>query len=57
MRTAVEGSNSQRMYERIGSHLAPFVQDVSDGGVLSASKSRIYMYGSIATALARQGDV
>lgn len=52
MRTAADGSNSRRMYERIGSVLAPFVQDVSEGGVISASKSRIYMYGSIANALA-----
>ncbi len=52
MRTAAAESNSRRMYERIGSKLAPFVQDVSEDGVVSASKSRIYMYGSISDALA-----
>ncbi len=57
MRTAADGSNSRRMYERIGSRLAPFVQDVSEGGVVSASKSRIYMYGSIAEALSRYGNI
>lgn len=56
MRTAAGGSNSRRMYERIGSALAPFVQDVSEDGVVSASKSRIYMYGSISDALARHGN-
>ena len=50
-RTADRSSNSRALYERIGAKLAPFVQDVSSGGVESASKARIYLYGSIAEAL------
>jgi ribosomal protein S18 acetylase RimI-like enzyme len=53
MRTAESGSNSRGLYERIGAVLAPFVQDVSVDGVASSSKSRVYMYGSIADALER----
>lgn len=45
MRTAAEGSNSRRMYERIGARLAPFVQDLP--GEATASKQRVYMYGNL----------
>ena len=53
MRTAEHGSNSRRLYERMGAKRAPFVQDVS-ADIDSASKSRIYLYGSLVDALAEQ---
>lgn len=56
MRTADQKSNSRSLYERIGAKLAPFVQDVSSGGVESASKARIYMYGFLVEALERCGN-
>ncbi len=52
MRTAADGSKSERMYHRLGSRKAPFVEDVSEGAVESASKQRIYLWGEIADALA-----
>lgn len=47
MRTAKDGSNSRRLYERMGAQIAPFEQDVSDGEVKTESKFRIYLYGKI----------
>lgn len=46
MRTADDGSNSQRLYEKLGAHRAPFVQNVRGTlSVESASDKRIYMWG------------
>lgn len=48
MRTAQSGSNSERLYRRLGAEQAPFVQDVTDvgsSGVVSSSTHRIYLWG------------
>ncbi len=45
LRTAATGSNSRRLYERIGAHTAPFVQDVSAAAVASSSTQRIFLWG------------
>jgi len=47
MRTAAEGSNSRRLYERLGALVAPFVQDVTGEAVESQSDSRIILYGTL----------
>ena len=57
MRTAAEGSNSRRTYERIGSETIPGVQDVSDIDQVtensSQSKERVYLFGKCSVALER----
>ncbi len=45
LRTAATGSNSRRLYERIGAQVASFVQDVSTAAIASSSTQRIFLWG------------
>ncbi len=47
LRTAASGSNSQRLYERLGAKRTAFTQDVSLDGVVTASTQRIFLWGEI----------
>lgn len=47
LRTAASGSNSQRLYERIGAKRTAFTQDVSLDGIATASSQRIFLWGEI----------
>lgn len=48
LRTAAEGSNSLSLYSRLGAQIIPSLQqDVSNIGVSSASKKRIFLFGRI----------
>lgn len=45
MRTAEEGSNSARIYMRLGAQKADFVQSVDHEGIETSSTTRIYLFG------------
>lgn len=47
LRTAASGSNSQRMYERIGARRAPFTQSMASSDTVTASTERIFLWGEI----------
>lgn len=52
MRTAADGSNSRRMYERIDARQLPFVQNVGGEGVETSATQRVYFWGQLHEALA-----
>jgi ribosomal protein S18 acetylase RimI-like enzyme len=47
LRTAASGSNSQRLYERLGAKRTTFTQDVSLDGIVTSSTQRIFLWGEI----------
>ncbi len=47
LRTAASGSNSQRLYERLGARRAAFMQNVAHDGIATASTERIFLWGEI----------
>lgn len=47
LRTAATGSNSQRLYERLGARDAGFTQNVAQDGIVTASTERILLWGAI----------
>lgn len=47
LRTAANGSNSQRLYERLGARRTSFTQNVAQGGIATASTERIFLWGEI----------
>lgn len=47
LRTAASGSNSQRLYERLGARPTSFTQNVAQGGIATASTERIFLWGEL----------
>lgn len=47
LRTAASGSNSKRLYERLGARRAAFTQNVAQDGIATASTERIFLWGEI----------
>lgn len=51
LRTAANGSNSFRLYMSLGAKVIEAIHDVSHSEIKSASKERVYLCGSLSTAL------
>lgn len=47
LRTAASGSNSERMYRRMGAKQTNFTQNMGRGGIATASTERIFLWGEI----------
>ena len=47
LRTAASGSNSKRLYERLGARRAAFTQNVAHDGIATASTERMFLWGEI----------
>ncbi len=47
MRTAASGSNSARLYRRLGAKQTSFMQNVSGNDIVTASTERIFLWGEL----------